>query len=141
MTITVGVGNTAQRDLEPGYCVETLQQRESVQHDVFDTVLQGSGDAALHVCCRKTDLEIAKVLIENGANVDIQNEEGQTPLHIAAWEGDVLLLKLFYQSKANPNVTDKMDRSPLHIAAERGHTNVVEVLTEKFKSNVLARTK
>ncbi|KAM9415828.1 uncharacterized protein ACWYII_024477 [Salvelinus alpinus] len=101
----------------------------------------GSGDAALHVCCRKTDLEIAKVLIENGANVDIQNEEGQTPLHIAAWEGDVLLLKLFYQSKANPNVTDKMDRSPLHIAAERGHTNVVEVLTEKFKSNVLARTK
>lgn len=34
-----------------------------------------------------------------------------------------------------------MDRSPLHIAAERGHTNVVEVLTEKFKSNVLARTK
>uniref|UniRef100_A0A674EK83 Serine/threonine-protein phosphatase 6 regulatory ankyrin repeat subunit A-like n=1 Tax=Salmo trutta TaxID=8032 RepID=A0A674EK83_SALTR len=101
----------------------------------------GSGDAALHVCCRKTDLEMAKVLIENGANVDIQNEEGQTPLHIAAWEGDVLLLKLFYQSKANPNITDKMDRSPLHIAAERGHTNVVEVLTEKFKSNVLARTK
>lgn len=35
----------------------------------------------------------------------------------------------------------QMDRSPLHIAAERGHTNVVEVLTEKFKSNVLARTK
>ncbi|CDQ78336.1 unnamed protein product [Oncorhynchus mykiss] len=109
-----------------------------MQHDAFDTV---SGDAALHVCCRKTDLEMAKVLIENGANVDIQNEEGQTPLHIAAWEGDVLMLKLFYQSKANPNVTDKMDRSPLHIAAERGHTNVVEVLTEKFKSNVLARTK
>ncbi|CAB1350814.1 unnamed protein product [Coregonus sp. 'balchen'] len=101
----------------------------------------GSGDAALHVCCRRKDLEMAKVLIENGANVDIQNEEGQTPLHIAAWEGDELLLKLFYQSKANPNVTDKMDRSPLHIAAERGHTNVVEVLTEKFRSNVLARTK
>lgn len=34
-----------------------------------------------------------------------------------------------------------MDRSPLHIAAERGHTNVVELLTEKFHSNVLARTK
>lgn len=35
----------------------------------------------------------------------------------------------------------QMDRSPLHVAAERGHTHVVEVLTEKFKSNVLARTK
>ncbi|KAL0961929.1 hypothetical protein UPYG_G00333500 [Umbra pygmaea] len=101
----------------------------------------GSGDAALHVCCRRKDTEMAKVLIEYGANVDLQNEEGQTPLHIAAGEGDESLLKLFFQSKANPNVTDKMDRSPLHIAAERGHTNVVEVLTEKFKSNVLARTK
>lgn len=35
----------------------------------------------------------------------------------------------------------QMDRSPLHIAAEQGHTSVVEILTEKFKSCVLARTK
>ncbi|XP_030644286.1 transient receptor potential cation channel, subfamily N, member 1 [Chanos chanos] len=100
-----------------------------------------SGDSALHICCRRKDLEMAKVLVEFGANVDFQNEEGQTPLHIAACEGDEVMLKLFYQSKANPNIADKMDRSPLHVAAEKGHTNVVEILTEKFKSNVLARTK
>ncbi|KAG7458245.1 hypothetical protein MATL_G00236160 [Megalops atlanticus] len=102
---------------------------------------KGTGDSALHICCRRKDTEMAKVLVEFGANVDIQNDEGQTPLHVAAWEGDELMLKFFYQCKANPNIIDKMDRSPLHIAAERGHTNVVEVLTEKFKSNVLARTK
>ncbi|XP_023667815.2 transient receptor potential cation channel, subfamily N, member 1 [Paramormyrops kingsleyae] len=102
---------------------------------------KGSGDAALHICCRRRDVEMAKVLVELGAAVDLQNDEGQTPLHVAAWEGDELLLKFLYQCKANPNIVDKMDRSPLHIAAERGHTNVVEVLTEKFKSNVLARTK
>ncbi|XP_035380821.1 transient receptor potential cation channel, subfamily N, member 1 [Electrophorus electricus] len=101
----------------------------------------GVGDTALHVCCRRKDVEIAKVLVEFGANLDFQNGEGQTPLHIASWEGDETMLKLFYQNKANPNIVDKMDRSPLHIAAERGHTNVVEILTEKFKSNVLARTK
>ncbi|KAG5842671.1 hypothetical protein ANANG_G00180090 [Anguilla anguilla] len=102
---------------------------------------KGAGDTALHVCCRRKDTEMAKLLVEHGANVDIQNDEGQTPLHVAAWEGDELMLKFFYQCKANPNIVDKLDRSPLHIAAERGHTSVVEVLTEKFKSNVLARTK
>ncbi|XP_036423490.1 transient receptor potential cation channel, subfamily N, member 1 [Colossoma macropomum] len=101
----------------------------------------GSGDTALHICCRRKDVEMAKVLVEFGSNLDSQNDEGQTPLHVAAWEGDEAMLKFFYQSKANPNIVDKMDRSPLHIAAERGHTNVVEILTEKFKSNVLARTK
>ncbi|KAK6491297.1 transient receptor potential cation channel [Huso huso] len=102
---------------------------------------KGSGDAALHVCCRRKDTDLAKLLVEYGACVDFQNEEGQTPLHVAAWEGDESMLKYFYQCKANPNIADKLDRSPLHIAAERGHTNVVEVLTEKFKSNVLGRTK
>ncbi|XP_066571914.1 transient receptor potential cation channel, subfamily N, member 1 [Amia ocellicauda] len=102
---------------------------------------KGSGDAALHVCCRRKDVEMAKLLMEYGASVDFQNDEGQTALHVAAWEGDEAMLKYFYQCKANPNIVDKMDRSPLHIAAERGHSNVVEVLTEKFRSNVLARTK
>ncbi|XP_041105107.1 transient receptor potential cation channel, subfamily N, member 1 isoform X2 [Polyodon spathula] len=102
---------------------------------------KGSGDSPLHVCCRRKDTDLAKLLVEYGASVDFQNEEGQTPLHVAAWEGDESMLKYFYQCKANPNIADKLDRSPLHIAAERGHTNVVEVLTEKFRSNVLGRTK
>ncbi|XP_049331691.1 transient receptor potential cation channel, subfamily N, member 1 [Astyanax mexicanus] len=107
----------------------------------LQTQRTGHGDTALHICCRKKDVEMAKVLVELGASMDFQNVEGQTPLHIAAWEGDEAMLKFFYQSKANPNISDKLDRSPLHITAERGHTNVVEILTEKFKSNVLARTK
>ncbi|XP_053323897.1 serine/threonine-protein phosphatase 6 regulatory ankyrin repeat subunit B-like [Spea bombifrons] len=99
------------------------------------------GDTALHACCRKRDLEVAKALVEHGASVDCQNGEGQTALHVVAWEGDETMLKFLHQCKANPNIADKMDRSPLHIAAERGHTGLVEILTEKFKSNVLARTK
>ncbi|KTF88881.1 hypothetical protein cypCar_00042086, partial [Cyprinus carpio] len=72
--------------------------------------------------------------------VCLQNE-WQTPLHIAALEGDENMLKFLYHCKASPNILDKMDRSPLHIAAEQGHTSAVEILTEKFRSCVLARTK
>ena len=34
-----------------------------------------------------------------------------------------------------------MDRTALHIAAERGHTHIVEVLVDKYRANVAARTK
>ncbi|KAI7798397.1 transient receptor potential cation channel [Triplophysa rosa] len=104
-------------------------------------VKSGNGDTVLHICCRRKDVETAKVLVEFGVNPDCQNNEWQTPLHIAALEGDENMLKFLYHCKANPNILDKMDRSPLHIAAEQGHTSVVEILTEKFKSCVLARTK
>uniref|UniRef100_A0AAY4D3A9 Ion transport domain-containing protein n=1 Tax=Denticeps clupeoides TaxID=299321 RepID=A0AAY4D3A9_9TELE len=103
--------------------------------------VRGSRDSALHICCRRRDAEMAKVLFEFGVEVDMQNDQGQTPLHIAASEGDEAMLKLLYQWKASPNIADKMDRSALHVASEQGHTKVVEVLAEKFKSNVLARTK
>ena len=35
----------------------------------------------------------------------------------------------------------QLDRTPLHIAAERGHTHIVEILVDKYKANVAARTK
>ncbi|XP_067887441.1 transient receptor potential cation channel, subfamily N, member 1 isoform X5 [Heterodontus francisci] len=129
--LSVEIGNIA-------VCKELLSVNADLQ---LKTQRKDNGDTVLHVCCRKKDTELAKLLVELGAGVDFQNDDGQTPLHVAAWEGDEFMLKFFYQYKANPNIADKLDRSPLHIAAERGHTNVVEVLTEKFKSNVLARTK
>uniref|UniRef100_A0ABM0LU22 Uncharacterized protein LOC100376500 n=1 Tax=Saccoglossus kowalevskii TaxID=10224 RepID=A0ABM0LU22_SACKO len=100
-----------------------------------------NGDIPLHISCRKKDLEFIKLLCENSSPVDMQNDEGHTAMHLAAWHGDEATLKYFYQLKANPNIYDKLDRSPLHIAAERGHTSVVEILVDKFKASVLARTK
>ncbi|KAG6931799.1 serine/threonine-protein phosphatase 6 regulatory ankyrin repeat subunit B-like [Chelydra serpentina] len=121
-----------------GVCKELLSTHAEAQLSARE---KRYGDTVLHASCRKRDVEVAKILVEYGAVVDCQNDEGQTPLHVTAWEGDEALLKFFHHCKANPNIADKMDRSPLHVAAERGHTSVVEVLTEKFHSNVLARTK
>ncbi|XP_053348677.1 transient receptor potential cation channel, subfamily N, member 1 [Clarias gariepinus] len=100
-----------------------------------------NGDTALHICCRRRHVDMARVLVEFNGNLDCQNDEGQTPLHIAAWEGDQAMLKFFYYRIANPNIVDKLDKFPLHIAAERGHTTAVDVLTQLFNSNVLERTK
>ena len=70
----------------------------------------------------------------------MQND-GHTALHISALLGDENLIKYFHAIKANPNIYDKAERTPLHIAAERGHTSIVEILVDKFKANVAARTR
>ncbi|XP_033736705.1 serine/threonine-protein phosphatase 6 regulatory ankyrin repeat subunit A-like isoform X2 [Pecten maximus] len=119
-------------------CKELLYQHADQQ---LKMQRKDNGDTVLHISCRRRDLDFAKMLVESGAPVDTMNDEKQTPLHLAAWEGDEAMVKYLYQMKANPNLTDKFDRGPVHIAAERGHTNVVDLLVDKCKASISARTK
>lgn len=41
----------------------------------------------------------------------------------------------------NPFLYIQMDRVPVHIAAERGHTTIVDLLVDKCKASISARTK
>jgi ankyrin repeat protein len=47
-------------------------------------------------------MDIADLLIENGADVNIPDKFGLTPLHIAAMRGNVALVRLLVQSGALP---------------------------------------
>ena len=35
----------------------------------------------------------------------------------------------------------QVDRLPIHVAAARGHTGIVDILVDKFKTSIAARTK
>lgn len=50
---------------------------------------------------------------------------------------DVYLLKEF--TKIDQSL--QMDRVPVHIAAERGHSAIVDLLVDKCKASISARTK
>jgi len=92
----------------------------------------------LHAAVRKKDVDIAKLLVEFGCPVDVQNvttetamscfyfqpikipiylilgllfsrqAEGQTALHIAAYEGDEAMIKFLQTTRVDANIADSV---------------------------------
>ncbi|WP_265035337.1 MULTISPECIES: ankyrin repeat domain-containing protein [unclassified Wolbachia] len=72
--------------------------------------------------------ETVDLLLEAGANPNIQNDKGRTPLHYT----DVLASAAsLLKGKANPNIKDHRGETPLHYAASIGHADYVNLLIEK----------
>ncbi|MGL9759184.1 MAG: ankyrin repeat domain-containing protein [Wolbachia sp.] len=92
-----------------------------------------SGLTVLHVVSSvgnttKEYNEPVDLLLEAGANPDIQNNKGKTPLHYI----DVLAsVASLLKGKANPNIQNNEGETPLHYAASIGHTGYVNLLLEK----------
>jgi ankyrin repeat protein len=56
--------------------------------------------------------------LENGADVNARNRDGETPLHIAAQEGHRGVFELLLQNDADPNALDKKEKKPIDYRIE-----------------------
>ncbi|VUC26305.1 unnamed protein product [Clonostachys rosea] len=74
------------------------------------------------------NLEIASLLIQNGANVDISNQVGWTPLHICSKYGHAELAELLIAHGANVNATDSNGETALALASMHDQNAVVRLL-------------
>jgi ankyrin repeat protein len=77
-------------------------------------------------------LDIVKLLIEHGADVNIKNnEDGFSLLHRAAWLGDLEAVALFVKHGADTHARDLEGETPLQKAELRGFQNVIEYLMQQ----------
>lgn len=75
-------------------------------------------DSTLHWACSFNSIEVAKVLLSYGIDVDGVNLEGITPLHIAVKMLNVGMIKLLLSEGASPGILDHSGRAPIeHLPA------------------------
>ena len=75
-------------------------------------------------------VDVEKVLIQNGADVNAVDKDKMTPLHWAAYYGHVDLAKVLIQNGADVNAIDKDKCTPFHNAARWGDVDVAKVLIQ-----------
>ncbi len=75
------------------------------------------GGEIFHCAIVSENEEITKVLLENCADVNAQDEDGDTVLHIAVRENKISILELLIQKKdLNPRLKNKDGQTPLLLA-------------------------
>ncbi|MBI5541692.1 MAG: ankyrin repeat domain-containing protein [Bacteroidia bacterium] len=85
---------------------------------------------ALAYACKYNHEDIAKYLVENGANVNETVNTGSTPLAVALLAGNFGIADYLIQHKADINKPDMMGMSPLMWAVKDGNLKIVTYLVE-----------
>jgi ankyrin repeat protein len=84
----------------------------------------------IHSAVASNHLDIAKLLIENGANVNVKQQAGVTPLHSAAQNGNIEMLILLLENSANLNARMEGGKLPADLAREKGFDKIADLLAD-----------
>jgi len=90
--------------------------------------LRNSRAEALVEAVKLADLEAVKRLIDEGADVNAENQAGYTPLLAAASDGQVVIAKVLLSNGADVNKHNQHGRTLLHEASWNGHVSAAELL-------------
>ena len=88
------------------------------------------GGTALHRAAASGHEAVVRLLLENGAGVDVQDKLGATALRGAAASGHEAVVRLLLENGAGVDDKSKFGRSALHRAVASGHEAVVRLLLE-----------
>lgn len=87
-----------------------------------------SGNKALHLCAANGHLDVVRVLIEHGADVDVSNLAESTPLHYASLTGHLDIVKELIKHDAKPVIENKYEKTALDEARSAKKDAVAEFL-------------
>jgi len=104
----------------------------NVKDDMF-------GWTPLHWAARNGRIEIARLLLQNGADVNAKENYGNTPLHWAAILGHVDNLHLLVENGADLEAQSNNGIRALHRAAIHGHLPFIQDLISRYHVDINAR--
>jgi ankyrin repeat protein len=105
--------------------------------DIVEALINAGADINAKDMDEKTavfhtsDKSTIKKMIELGANLDIQDDEGNTPLHVACREHDENKVKLLLDAGANPNIPNNYEKNQIDVVddlIEEGNQKITEML-------------
>ena len=107
-------------------------QKVLLNHPQLDPTARGlNGVTALSSYVWRDQKYAVEKLLERGADVNAQDNDGDAPLHGAAQNGNVEIIDRLIEKGANPNLKNKQGGTPLMWAGVFGHKEAARRLIER----------
>jgi len=84
--------------------------------------------APIHSACAGNHMEIVRLLVDHGVDVNASQMSGVTPLHTAAHLGSVDLANVLLAAGADVRATTEKGETPKDLALVDGHQQVAQLL-------------
>lgn len=87
-----------------------------------------STGTALHLAAWFGNDDVARKLLDSGANVDIVDSNGRTPLHQAVYQHKLSTVRLLLDSGADLSARDQIGRSPFLLSIDEDADVMEEII-------------
>ncbi len=94
------------------------------------TIAQQSSNTLLMRLASHGKYQLVKMLVKNGANINLCNDVGYTALVHTIYAKDIKMIKLLIELGANINISDNLNQSPLVHAIRTKNAKIIELLLE-----------
>lgn len=111
----------------------------------FSIVIKNVSFSPLFMAILLESVELVKLLIDVGADVNQTNNQGGTPLLMASYHGYINIVKLLLNKNANINLALTADSTgdpqikkgdtALQVAEKKGHADIVNLIKRKLEKS------
>ena len=88
----------------------------------------GSNISPLILACAYSSVDIVRVLLDHGADLNLANNLEETPLLHAACSGKLEIVRHLVANRAEVDKPDVYGRSPLYFVAQKGYEKIMKIL-------------
>ena len=88
------------------------------------------GTTPLWIACWEGHLDVSRLLVEKGADMDKATVGGFTPLYMACHDGHLEVARLLVEKGADIDKANRRGGTPLYIACDKGHAEIVAFLEQ-----------
>ncbi|KAJ7866019.1 hypothetical protein B0H14DRAFT_2573573 [Mycena olivaceomarginata] len=130
---SLGIGQVVWKFLEQGADANTKRGAQDKAPQAASTSEDtdfGDDETALYIASQRGHIEIARVLLDNGAEVNPQGGYYGNALQAASRKGHFELVRLLLGSGANVNAQGGHYRNALQAASDGGHIDILRLLLD-----------